>query len=202
MIQSYIIKNNEIENLFNWSKEKNFFGRWMPEQGEFYEVFLREYPHSNAFKDFDKNYYKREHWVNNNGDIPTKIACTWDSYLNEGIKDHSIKESFTLKLPSKILIELLELKQDKNKDGVFYNETIENLLFDGSLEYINESSLIARKDLLELLNGKGYTLLWTLKKKKNIINRPPDFTETWRVISGSGYYKNGEFIENYNFYRK
>jgi len=202
MIQSYIIKNNEIENLFKWSKEKNFFGRWMPEQGEFYEVFLREYPHSNAFKDFDKNYYKREHWVDNEGSIPTKIACTWDSYLNEAIKDHSIKEGFTLRLPSKILIELLNLKQDMEKDGVFHHTEIEDILLDGSLEYIDESVLIAKKDLLKLLNKEGYTLFWTLIGEKNIINRPSDFTEDWRVISGSGYYKDGEFIENYNFYRE
>ena len=202
MIQSYVVKNDEIENLFNWSKDKNFFGRWMPEQGEFYEVFLREYPHSNAFKDFDKNYYKREHWTDNEGDLPTKIACSWDSYLNEAVKDHSIKEGFTIRLPSKILIELLDLKQDEKRDGVFHNDTMEDLVFDSSLEYIDDSALIAKKDLLKLLNKEGYTLFWTLIGEKNIINRPSDFTEPWRVISGSGYYKDSGFIENYNFYRE
>ena len=202
MLQSYLVKNEQIENLFKWSKEKNFFGRWMPEQGEFYQVFLREYPHSNAFKDFDKNYYKREHWVDNDGNIPTKIACTWDSYLNEAIKDHSIKEGFTLRLPSKILIELLDLKQDEKKDGVFHHKMIKNLIFDSSLEYIDESALLTKKDLLELLSNEGYSLFWILIGEKNIINRPTDFNESWRVISGSGYYKDNNFIENFNFYRQ
>jgi pimeloyl-ACP methyl ester carboxylesterase len=198
-LQSYLVKNDEIENLFEWSKSQDFFGNWIPEQGDFYEVFLREYPHSRAFKDID---YKREGWTDCENELPNKIACSWDSYLNEVTNDSSIKESITLKLPSKILIETLGLIQDMKKDGVYHHKKLEDVIFDSSLQYTEESALLAKEEILDLLNTEGYALFWTLTGEKEIINRPSTLTELRLVISASGYYKDNEFIENYNFYRE
>ncbi len=195
-IKSYLVKKEDLTKTIEWGSAQNFFGRWMPEQYDLYQIFLREISNSSAFDDFNISYYGRDRWTDKDGTIPVLIASTSDSYLNEAIYDKSVKEGLRISFPSSSLIEILDLKYDKQIDGLFHHNSLKNLVLDPSINQGGKSCLIAKENLLELLDKKGYSLFWIFVAEKNIINVPNDFNEKWLVTSGLGYFNNNQFIEN------
>lgn len=96
-IRSYLVKKGDFDSIIQWSKDKNFMGRWMPESHENTHVFNREYYWSPAFKYFQKDYYegklvKKIH-DRKTGKIVGDVIPTAEMYWWES-GDKSIEESF------------------------------------------------------------------------------------------------------------
>lgn len=170
MIKSYIVKKKDAENLFNWSKKQDFMGRWMPESSDFYEIFLGEYPSAIAFEDLrgDYNIWTKINKKNNDLQIP--VVVTDDSYLNEFTLDCSHDESISIKLPSKWIVNKMNLNH-KYLDGRFYDKngnlvTVTTSIFE---ENFPSALLINKKALTAFLNKNNYSIVWTVLGEKQLI---------------------------------
>jgi len=171
MVKSYIIKKADLTKIYEWAKNQNFWGRWMPESHKFYEIFLGEYPNSIAFEDLRGNY---NIWTKRaqEKEIPISVIVTDDIYLNEFTIDCSFDGSIAIKLPCKWLINKMQLIH-KFLDGRWYNNKEElvviptNIFADTSFSAL----LIEKQNLCEFLNRNEYTILWILLGEKRVLCR-------------------------------
>jgi len=60
---SYIVRKRDVNAFFDWARQQDFFGRWMPETHALYEVFLGEFFWSPAYAHFNVPYYHRDGWT-------------------------------------------------------------------------------------------------------------------------------------------
>ncbi|RLF31438.1 MAG: ATP-binding protein, partial [Thermoplasmata archaeon] len=170
-VKSYIVKKEDLDKIFKWSKKQNFWGRWMPESHEFYEVFLGEYPSSVAFENLRNNYniWIDEIWGENRS-LPSPIVVTDDIYLNEFIYDCSHDGTVTVKLPCKWLVNKLKIKQ-KYVDGRWFNDKgglvcLPTKIFE---ENFLSALLIKKNFLCEFLKENNYGIFWILLGEKRLI---------------------------------
>ncbi len=207
MIKSYIVKKNDANKFFEWAKEQDFMGRWMPESNSFYETFLGEYPNSVAFEDLRGDYNIWTKLGRGSKDLQIPVVVTDDSYLNEFTLDCSHSGSVSVKLPCKWLVNKMKLHH-KYLDGRFYDKqdnltTITTSIFEESLP---SALLIDKKALIDFLDKKGYTIFWTLLGEKQLIggsHSRDDFVGRLEISGAYTINKKGDVIgESYNKFNK
>lgn len=170
LVKSYIMKKGDLNKIFEWSKKQNFWGRWMPESQDFYEVFLGEYPNSIAFESLrNNNIWINEIWGENRS-LPCPVIVTYDSYLNEFIYDCSYDRAVSIKLPCKWLVNKLKIRQ-KYVDGRWFNESDELVCLPTKIfeEQFFSALLIKKNFLCEFLKENDYEIFWTLLGEKRLI---------------------------------
>ncbi len=171
LVKSYIVKKENLDEIFKWGKKQNFWGRWIPESHEFYEVFLGEYPNSIAFKNLRNNYniWIDEIWGGDRS-LPSPIVVTDDIYLNEFIYDCSHDGAVTVKLPCKWLVNKLKIKQ-RYVDGRWFNNKDELVCLPTKIfeENFLSALLIKKNFLCEFLKENNYGIFWTLLGEKRLI---------------------------------
>lgn len=170
MIKSYIVKKKDAKKFYTWAKKQDFMGRWMPESHDFYDIFLGEYPNSLAFEDKreDYNVWIKPGW--GNSELPIPVVVTDDSYLNEFTLDCSHSGSVSMQLPSKWIVNKMNLCH-KYLDGRFFDKhenliTICTSIFE---ENFLSALLIDRQAIFEFLNQNNYVIFWTLLGGKQLI---------------------------------
>ena len=169
MVNSYIIKRKDLKKVSRWMKDQSFFDDVMPKSSNFYETFIGEYPNSIAFDDSrgDFNIWTKINRGNKKLEVP--IVVTDDSYLNEFTLDCSSGGSISLKIPSKLLVNEMNLCH-KYLDGRFYNNkklvSIDTSVFE---ENFPSALLIDKQSILEYLNKNDYVIFWTLLGQKQLI---------------------------------
>jgi len=207
MVKSYIVKKNDAKKFFEWAKEQDFMGRWMPESNSFYETFLGEYPNSVAFEDLRGDYNIWTKLGRGSKDLQIPVVVTDDSYLNEFTLDCSHSGSVSVKLPCKWLVNKMKLHH-KYLDGRFYDKqdnltTITTSIFEESLP---SALLIDKKALIDFLDKKGYTIFWTLLGEKQLIggsHSRDDFVGRLEISGAYTINKKGDVIgENHNKFNK
>lgn len=173
MIKSYLVRARDGEKVFNWAKQQQFMGRWMPESHELYQVYLGEYPWAPAFLNHYIPYYHHDGWTDQSDDkkIPAKILVTDDQYLRSGSSiDCSTSEAISVKLPAKFLVDEMKLTQNY-VDGRFFDKNNDLVAFYPPVfDEKAPSCVLIRKDkLVDFFRVKKYNLVWTLLGEKNII---------------------------------
>lgn len=170
-VKSYIVKKEDLDKIFKWGKKQNFWGRWMPESHEFYEVFLGEYPNSVAFENLINNYniWIDEIWGENRS-LPSPVIVIDNIYLNEFIYDCSHDGTVTVKLPCKWLVNKLKIRQ-KYVDGRWFDEKDELVCLPTNIfeEQSSTALLIKKNFLCEFLKENNYGIFWTLLGEKKLI---------------------------------
>lgn len=202
MVKSYIVKKNDVKKFFEWAKEHDFMGRWMPESNSFYETFLGEYPNSVAFEDLRGDYNIWTKSGRGSEDIPVPVVVTDDSYLNEFTLDCSHSGSVSVKLPCKWLINKMKLHH-KYLDGRFYDKqdnltTITTSIFEESFP---SALLIDKKAIIEYLNKNGNAIFWTLLGEKQLIGGSHSIDDFVGRLEISGAYAlnmKGKVVGNCN----
>lgn len=190
MVKSYLVKNNNKENVFNWSKKQRFYGRWMPESSDFYNVHLGEYPSYPAFLYHYIPYYHHDGWTRypREGKIPANILVTDDQYLSSGSSiDCSMEEALGIKLPAKWIVDKMKLTQIF-VDGRFFDKKNDLVAFDPTIYSKDAPSyLLIRKDkLIEFLKKQKCSIFWTLTGEKQTIGGGKiGQPYGWQEISGS-----------------
>lgn len=170
-VKSYIVKEKDIEKIFRWGKKQNFWGRWMPESYDFYEIFLGEYPNSTAFADLrgNHNIWIKEIWEKKQS-LPCPVTVTDDIYLNEFIYDCSHDDAITVKLPCKWLVNELKIKH-KYVDGRWFDN--EGKLISLPTNIFEDQPLLAllinKQFLCKFLKENNYCIFWTILGEKRII---------------------------------
>ncbi len=163
LIQSYLVKRKDENKVFNYLKEKNFFGRWMPENADDYTNILnREKFWSPAY--LDQGDEKHE-WV----EIMDNITHTSTGYkvmvattsAKGSISEDKSGANFNYNIPCKALFEGLKLKYS-NTDGDFLNDNGEKIVTNVSTKGI----LIRKKELMTFLNENNLSIIWTLLGEK------------------------------------
>lgn len=170
IVKSYLVKKKDIEKIYDWAKKQNYSGRWMPESGEFYSLFLREFPWAPSFNPLSISY--RRAWIKSARDIkiPGSILITDDEYLKESSGyDCSVDESIHIKLPARWLCNRMKLKPT-NTDGEYSDSTGEVIFKDPSACEKGPGLLLAsKKKLIAFLSEQGYDILWTVLGEKGVI---------------------------------
>lgn len=189
MIRSYIVKKKDKNKIIEWSNERDFTGRWMPECVDLYmtHMFLREYIWSEAYK-----IMFLEDWVNQGRkEVPVDVSVTANRYVVEGSGyDCSIDSGFSFYVPSKLIFEGLNLDL-KKLDGNYYDNEDNLIAFDPSISEEGPDSLLIDKDkLLEFLEKNDYDIFWTVVAEKGIESKRIDY-------SGSYYLDNGILCGNF-----
>lgn len=198
MIKSYIVKVSDIKPVLDWAREQHFMGRWMPESHDFYEAFLGEYPNLSAYNDIRPEAGTLIDNKGYNEKLPVPIALTDESYLNEIIRDCSLPDGCSIKMPSKYLINGMKLRQ-LYTDGRFYNDLSE--LVAAPISIWKDSRLngvaIRKNDLMKFLADDEYTIFWTFLSEKNV--HPPSYesrhSDFFRTeMSGVYYFNKGNAL--------
>lgn len=209
-IRSYLVSKDEFKSIVGWAKRQNFMGLRMPQAGDRYELFSREYFWSPAFEFFKKSYYDGEVWRKLN-DPETKkcigkVMVTTESFLWDEEYDCSKEHAIYYLKPCEALLKGLRMKFGK-AEGELLNQSNEMICFDPSVGYGGPSCLLIRKnDLLEHLKKEDLRIVWTVLGEKQIsggfLQRTTDAIK-WLEISGA-YYLNdrNEIVGSLNFWQK
>lgn len=173
MVKSYLVKKRGGRKLQDWAGKQNFYGRWMPESHEFYDIYLAEYPWAPSFLHHYVPYYNHDEWTKNarGNAIPAKILVTDDEYLSSGSStDCSTNGAIGAKLPAKWIIDGMGLEQ-KYVDARFFDKHGDLVAFDPSIFDLSiHGCVLIRKDkFISFLKQQKCTILWTLLGEKNLI---------------------------------
>ena len=187
MLKAYIVKKNEFNTIKKWIRNKNFFGRWMPENSECIEVFDREYYWSDAF--YSK--YGSEPWdelVDETTSIIGQVGITTYHYFWENEQDFSKENALSYLKPSKLLCDILKIHPSEY-DGKYSNQKGEIVCVNPSVDEKGRSSLLVRKDeLLKALEKNGLDIFWTILGEKYIHQKYDDGYIEGQVVSGIAYF--------------
>ena len=172
MLNSYIVKKCDSDDLFEWAKHQDFWGRWMPESHELYRVFLGEFFWAPTFAYHDIPYYHHNGWTRGDfNKIPKEVIVTTDQYLKEGNTfDCSVDDSIHIYLPADVIVKGMQLSWN-GIEGHFFDRNGKLIAFDPSVNHVGPGALLIRKDcFLEFLENQEFDILWTLLGEKRILS--------------------------------
>jgi len=187
-LKSYFVKEEDFKNVKKWGFKQNFWGRWMPEPTERYEVFYREYYWSPAYIYFRNNeYYSDLEWVNlekKDGKILTKAIVSTENYMWEEQYDASKEDTIHIIKPAKKLFESLDMSYSEN-EGIFLCNN-EIICFDPSVNTPSFSCFLIKKEkLIEFLSNNKLRIFWTFIGEKQVIGGNKDNS---KFLELSGFY--------------
>lgn len=195
-IRSYLVKEDDYTSFKDWAIQQDFSGRWMPESGDRYEMFSREYYWSPAQNHFMSEYYGGGEWSEvydkESGDYIAEVNVTAISFLWEAEFDNSKEHVISFLKPSTIIYNGMELNYSK-REGEFINDNNEIQCFAANVYNDSKSYLLVRKDsFLKFLRDNNLKIVWTILGEKQVIggrsfeNEHPGRLE----ISGTYYFEN------------
>ena len=189
LFHSYLIRKKYIQAFMEWAKKKNFWGRWMPEPPEFYEIFLGEYGWAPAYRYFQRPYYGATEWIHPAENCPVQVKVASAKYTAEvGGYDCSIDESFTFYLPAVDILKCLKLRWT-GIGADFVNKEGELIAFDPTVHEKGPNALLIRLDELNLfLEREQFALCWVVIGEKLVLGPGflPDYSSLLQI---SGAYR-------------
>jgi hypothetical protein len=169
-LQSYLVKEADLNELLNFATKRSWFGGWMPESSTYVEVFLGEFFWCPAIQDINCYYYGHEGWTSKDGTIPVEILLATETYgRGSNGYDCSTDENILIELPCKLLVDGMNLNW-RGIEGEWYNASEQMVACDPSVKKQGPRTLVFRRDsLLAFLRASGLTLFWTLTGEKQIV---------------------------------
>jgi hypothetical protein len=196
LIQGYIVKNDDRTELINYLENKNFFGRWMPENGDSYSnLFNRENFWSPAYLDNFKEEQWREICDNKKNMYHDKKVMVATTNAKGGFEKDKSGANFNYNIPCKFLFEGLELEYS-NIDGDFINKQGEKIVTNIS----EKGTLIRKKELFNFLNNNNLSIIWTLLGEK--IAESEDRYYHFGVPCGVFYFEKNNFKGKLQMYTR
>ena len=199
LINTYIIKNSDLNKFKEWIANQNLFQRWMPEGSDIYYMYLGEYPWAESYTNQEPISIINDGWVregtelNYDKKVPADLLVTTNKYQWESNGyDCSISEHLTIKLPSKFIIDNMKLEWNQNLGEYTCQDKITRFI-DPSLGVRKPHVLLADKTYLnDFLTSQNLSLVWTILGEKLIINS----NLPRKIINGSYSLENGEVKKN------
>ncbi len=174
IINSYLIRTEDVESFQKWAKEMDFWGKWMPESPEYHEIYQGEYEWSPAAQFFHQqychNYGTTDEWLQPINDCPVKIKPINISYSSEtGRFDCSVDASFSLNLPVFSIVKDMDLNWSANAAD-YLNKKGDLTFFDPAAIEEGPTSHLVREDLFrEYLKTENLSICWTVLGEKHVI---------------------------------
>lgn len=171
--RSYLVKEDEFNTFKDWAIKQGFMGRWMPESGDRYEMFSREYYWSPAQDYFMTEYYGGTEWTEvhdrESGEYVAEVNVTAQGFLWEEEFDKSKEETISFLKPSTVIHKGMDLKYSK-REGEFVDKSKVVQCFAPNVYHNSKSYLIVRKhSFLKFLNENKLKIVWTVLGEKQII---------------------------------
>ncbi len=201
MLKGYLVKKVDSAKLLTWAKKKSWMDRWMPDSHESYSLQLGEFFWSPAFKVQDCDYYGGQGWTRDTrrgkNTIPVELLVANDESGREsGGFDCSIEETIFIDLPSRFLVESMNL-QWRGVEGHWFNEHGSLIAFDPSVRLQGPRVLLVRRDaIVDLLEAQGLTVFWTLLGEKQSFGGPIQDYKGHLEINGAYLLKDGALCGN------
>ena len=191
LIQAYIINKKDKNSIVNYLKNKNFWGRWMPEKHEDTSSLInREKFWSPAYMDFRDD---TEEWQFIKG---TNYKVVVASELAKGhIEGDWSGINNTYLIPCKQIFNGLNLLYSNN-DGELNNIHGEVL----SMHNNSDMCMIREKELLDFLYKNNLDIIWTVLIEKNAYCHDWSIEQYYKVPCGVYYYENGELVGKLNLH--
>ena len=160
-VRSYIVKEKYYKKIIDWLGGQGFLGGSIPESKRFYEIFLGEYFKSDCYSDLNKG----SDWINHAfpSPAPNNVMSTAERYFNEFTLDCSHKDSVSIILPAKLIVNKLNLSH-RNFEGMFYNKSDRLACFSNSIFESNPYNglFISKLELRNFLKENNYCLIWVI----------------------------------------
>lgn len=172
-IRSYLVKDDEFNSFKDWAIEQEFMGRWMPESGDRYEMFSREYYWSPAQDYFMTEYYGGTEWTEvhdrESGKYIAEVNVTAQGFLWEEEFDKSKEETISFLKPSTVIHKGMDLIYSQ-REGEFIDNSEVVQCFAPNVYHDSKSYLLVRKhSFLKFLNENNLKVVWTVLGEKQII---------------------------------
>lgn len=198
ILHGYIVKSANIEELFEWAKAQDFFGRWMPESHALHEIFLGEFYWSPAYAYHNVPYFSRDGWTRGHDEkVPREVLVSTEEYSQEDQGfDCSMDEGFLIHLPTKWLADGMDLRWN-GVEGNFFDSKGELVAFDPSVKSKGLGALLINKrNFLKFLREVGCEVLWTIVGEKSDFHYGAHGTDRSGRLMISGVYRvmNGKIL--------
>jgi hypothetical protein len=168
-LHSYIVHREHTDEIFQWLKDKNFWGEWMPRPGSMLDVFVGEFPWSPSCKDWDEASAWVQYLNREEGDLPHPVVVTTTEYLCEkGTFDCSIDETISALMPSAWLMKNMELRWSSGRFS-FVDSTNEVVAFDPLEEVGSKVFLISKEKVVRFLSENNFELIWIVFGERLLI---------------------------------
>jgi len=175
-INSYIVPKDDVIHLKNPTIRENLFGDIpLSSDSTMYQAFIREYPWHPIYKDIPVYRYigggnsdfKHGRNVIDNGikGIMNTVTYRWES----AGYDKSVDQSILINLPSRKIVEGLNLHHDLIKLGHWKNHQGETVFFDPSVKEKGPSSSLCRTiHLSDWLKNNDLQIIWLVDGEKQL----------------------------------
>lgn len=169
ILTGYLIATKDVHAFMKWSESKDFYGRWMPEEPDIHGMFLGEHVWSRACAYFQDPWFHDEGWTSPQ-DCPVKIQVLgWECSREASGFDCAIDETYTLRIPSPPIAQLLNL-QWAGARADFVDANQRRVVFDPSAQEAGPGALVIHSSVVTSLQEQGYTLCWALVGEKQILS--------------------------------
>jgi hypothetical protein len=191
LCNGYLIRSEDGDAFLKWAETVHFWGRWMPDPPEIYQMFLGEHSWSAASRYFQKSY---DGWIQPDHGCPLKLKTAVIEYRREGSTfDCSVDEGYTLRLPGPDLMNGLSL-QWRAPGATYVNSRGECVAFDPTAQDDGPTALlIDEQTLYDFLNREGLAVCWAVLGEKRVMG-PGLTSHEYASVEISGAYlltKNG-----------
>lgn len=160
---AYLVQSEDIDALMKWSRDVDFYGRWMPENAALNGMFLGEYGWSEAYRHC---HYQNEDWITPGNECPVSVRPFGVEYHVESGFDCSIDEGFGLQLPSYQFVQSMRLRWS-GRGADFEDRRGDIVAFDPSAHQDGPSALLVREDVLrDYLVNEKLALFWVVYGEK------------------------------------
>lgn len=165
MFNAYFIQKTDLALFMDWANQNSFSGRWMPESQSEYTMFFGEHGWSPASRYLDKSGW---HTVDRN--CPVKIRFASIEYLEEASSfDCSMDDSFTLRMPDKLLMEEMGIKWTYNAAD-FKDAQGRLVCWDPTAYRAGPTALLIRENSLrEYLDREDIAIVWAVFGEKRAL---------------------------------
>lgn len=184
MIKSYLVAKSDADTFFDWAKDQDFMGRWMPESHDVYALFFGEFFWSPAYQYYRNPMMDYQEWERGSDQVvPVPISVTVDDYVHEDHYDCSMEETIGICVPSKWLADQMHLDW-KGNEGQYYDVEGNIVARDPSVSEVGPSTLLVSRDkLVQFLKDNQLEVVWTLLGEKALVGDWSGVQE-WQKING------------------
>jgi hypothetical protein len=166
----YLIRTGDVEAFMSWARGVSFWGRWMAEPAELYQLYVGEHPWAPAAHYFEQPYYGERGWHRPGNGCPAELRLVSVEYECEGRGfDCSIDDGFTLQLPASYLMAGLGLRWSGVASD-YVDAKGRLTAFDPTAHAEGPTSFLVRRNVLEhFLGREGLTVCWAVLGEKRVI---------------------------------
>jgi hypothetical protein len=203
-IRSYLVKNDEFNLFKDWTIEQEFMNSLLPESGDKYEMFSREYYWSPAHNYFMAEYYGGTEWTKvydkESENYVAEVNVTAQGFNWGEEFDKSKEKTISFLKPSTVIHKGMDLRYSQ-REGEFIDNSKVVQCFAPNVYHNSKSYLLVRKhSFLKFLYENNLKIVWTVLGEKQIIGGRSFGTDYPRrlEISGAYYFENINLIGRLN----